>query len=158
MSKSKSHKDALGTTDTSPPGTAVDFLFRTMSELNLLCRILASTHRVYADCIKYCLEFFTVEREGAPGKRKIRPKNVDELLQADIQELGSDEDPDFDVSFDKHHNESDVSINSDEDGDSSNPTETSGGRRERGRNHPMGIHDLDDDSDDEDDHSYNGED
>jgi hypothetical protein len=65
MSKSKSHKDALGTTDTSPPGTAVDFLFRTMSKLNLLCRILASTHRVHADCIKYCLEFYSRTRRSA---------------------------------------------------------------------------------------------
>jgi hypothetical protein len=65
MSKSHKDKDALGTTDTSPPGTAVDFLFRTMSKLNLLCRILASTHRVYADCIKYCVEFYSRTRRSS---------------------------------------------------------------------------------------------
>lgn len=92
-----------------------------------------------------------VQRASAPGKRQIRPKNVDALLNADIQEFGSDEDPDFDVSTDKHHNESDVSIESDADNESGNVQEDD----DDGKGSMDGNAE---DSDDEDDASYDAND
>ncbi|XP_021951254.1 uncharacterized protein LOC110848362 isoform X3 [Folsomia candida] len=92
MSK-KASKEAPASDSANHDGIPVDFILQTM-----------------------------LARASAPGKRQIRPKNVDALLNADIQELGSDEDPDFDVSEDKHHNESDLSIESELDDDDDDET------------------------------------